>query len=373
MKQQIKKLHQAATYLGAFPYEVASELIERFSKENDLVVDNFSGKGTTALASRVLKRKFIGNDLNPYAYVLSKWKCAHLDKDKLIAIVNNLEQKFFSSFDISQINWDNYQDLLVYYSPVVLEQLIFLCQQIGISWSQNSDYLNGLLVIIFSLMYGSARKDGTTRYFSLSMPSSISMSINYVRNYAKKHNLTRPEHKNIFRLIREQIEFKWSQLLEVPFEGQIYYHNSLNEFEFIKDNSATLVVTSPPYLNLVNYASNNWLRLWMLGYEKANLKEHIKLSDNLKLAQWQEFIFAYLNNIYHKIKPGGTLCLIVGTVYGSPIIEQFWSEYKHKLPQWEFVELINQDVAANAKTLRSAGAKAGRATKVEQVLILKKR
>lgn len=370
--KEIKKLHQSATYLGAFPYEVASELIERFSNAGDLVVDNFSGKGTTALAARVLKRKFIGNDLNPYAYVLSKWKCAHLDKAKLIAIVSSLEQRFFSSASSWQIDWDNYRDLMVYYSPVVLEQLIFLRQQIGISWSQNSDYLNGLLTIVLSLMYGPARKDGTTRYFSLSMPSSISMSVNYVRNYAKKHNLVRPEHKSIFNLIREQIEFKWSQILETPFDGQIYYHNSLNEFEFIKDNSTTLVVTSPPYLNLVNYASNNWLRLWMLGYDKANLKDHIKLSDNLKLAQWQEFIFAYLSNIYSKIKPGGTLCLIVGTVYGSPIIEQFWNEWQHKLPQWEFVELISQNVSDNSKTLRSAGTKAGRATKVEQVLILKK-
>lgn len=47
-----------------FPIDLPKFCIEVFSKEGDLVLDNFMGSGTTALACKQLNRNFIGFEIN---------------------------------------------------------------------------------------------------------------------------------------------------------------------------------------------------------------------------------------------------------------------------------------------------------------------
>ena len=44
------------------------ELIEKHSNENDIVLDTFLGSGTTALAAKNKKRKFIGSEISKEYY-----------------------------------------------------------------------------------------------------------------------------------------------------------------------------------------------------------------------------------------------------------------------------------------------------------------
>ncbi len=52
-------------YVGATPSYVVWNLIERYSKPGDLVVDPMAGSGTTLDVARDLGRKALGYDLNP--------------------------------------------------------------------------------------------------------------------------------------------------------------------------------------------------------------------------------------------------------------------------------------------------------------------
>ena len=52
-------------------------MINKHSNEGDLVLDSFSGGGTTAIACKILKRKFLGCELNKEYF------------DKSIEILNN--------------------------------------------------------------------------------------------------------------------------------------------------------------------------------------------------------------------------------------------------------------------------------------------
>jgi DNA modification methylase len=55
-------------HCSAFPIELASWAIECYSKPLDFVLDPFLGSGTSALASKILNRKFVGFEIDPKYY-----------------------------------------------------------------------------------------------------------------------------------------------------------------------------------------------------------------------------------------------------------------------------------------------------------------
>lgn len=50
------------------PLDIVERLVRNSSKEGDLVLDCFSGSGTTAHACKISNRKFIGSEINAEYY-----------------------------------------------------------------------------------------------------------------------------------------------------------------------------------------------------------------------------------------------------------------------------------------------------------------
>jgi len=59
-------------YRGNWSPYIPRNLILRYSKENDIVLDPFLGSGTTLIETKLLKRHGIGVDINPEAIEISK-------------------------------------------------------------------------------------------------------------------------------------------------------------------------------------------------------------------------------------------------------------------------------------------------------------
>lgn len=64
-----------AKYRGNWTPYIPRNIILRYSKEGDTVLDQFVGGGTTAVEARLTHRNFIGFDINPESVTLSKEKC----------------------------------------------------------------------------------------------------------------------------------------------------------------------------------------------------------------------------------------------------------------------------------------------------------
>ncbi|MGL4343167.1 MAG: DNA methyltransferase [Metamycoplasmataceae bacterium] len=368
------KMHSISSYLAMFSPSLPNFFIKKYSKENDLVMDNFSGRGTTGLVSRELNRKFIGTDLNPYAIVLSRSKIENYLKNDIIDLVCKMEKKFNENkvHFYNKTKQKKHKELLIYFSRKTLAQLIFLREEIGKTWRENSSENNAILAFALGLMHGPMKKNGETIYFSLSMPNTISMSPNYVEKYSKINNLKKPKG-NIFIKIINRINDKYDEnIIPKKFEGLIFENNATIENENIKDDTVNLVITSPPYLNIVNYTNSNWLKLWLLGYDRNKLKKEINLTDNLNLENYKFFIQNYLNSIYKKIKKNGIVCLVVGDIFEMPLIENVWNSIKNDV-NFKFKEIYKDNsYSQNYKITNMLNSKKGRATIIEKVLVLVK-
>src|SRR3954447_21518819 len=67
-------LHPMCSYLASFPAALAHAFVGRYSRPGDVVLDPFSGRGTTPLQACAEGRIGVGNDLTPLAHLLTAAK-----------------------------------------------------------------------------------------------------------------------------------------------------------------------------------------------------------------------------------------------------------------------------------------------------------
>ena len=63
--------HGYYTYPAKFIPQLVSQLINKYTKEGDIVVDPFMGSGTTIVEAIVNNRIGIGTDINDIAYMVA--------------------------------------------------------------------------------------------------------------------------------------------------------------------------------------------------------------------------------------------------------------------------------------------------------------
>lgn len=92
---QIPFLNPKAKERVGYPTQKPIELLEKIlkiaSKEGDIVLDPFSGSGTTAVTAKLLKRNFIGFDININAIELTQLRLKELVKTESKLLKNGLE------------------------------------------------------------------------------------------------------------------------------------------------------------------------------------------------------------------------------------------------------------------------------------------
>jgi hypothetical protein len=80
----------------------------------------------------------------------------------------------------------------------------------------------------------------------------------------------------------------------------------------IADCSVQLTVTSPPFLDIVQYAQDNWLRCW---FNQIDVKEVSRGITQVKTIEaWSEFMGQVLHELFRITRPGGWVAFEVGEV-----------------------------------------------------------
>ena len=78
-----------------------------------------------------------------------------------------------------------------------------------------------------------------------------------------------------------------------------------------------LVVTSPPFLNAVNYQLDNWLRCWFNSIDEEKIAQKITACSTLPA--WAEVMGAVFVELYRVTSPGGWVAFEVGEVKNGTI------------------------------------------------------
>lgn len=297
-------LHEIS-YRACFKPELPRFFITRLTGEGDLVYDPFMGRGTTIVEAALLNRVPAGCDINPLSRLLTY---PRLNPPEIAEVEERLE-----SIDLMKPR-DIREDLLVFYHPETLRSITNLrAYLLKREEHETADGVDGWI-----RMVATNRLTGhSTGFFSVyTMPPNQAVSVDSQRKINEKRSQTPPlkEIKAIImrksRSLLRKLNKEEAVLLRSLSPKARLLTSSADSTPGLGENTVNLVVTSPPFLDVVNYQQDNWLRCWFNGIDTGS----VNIWQLSKPEEWREKMTAVFAELRRILVPGGYAAFEVGEV-----------------------------------------------------------
>ena len=308
-QRQAHSLHEIS-YRACYKPQLPRFFIERLTEPSDAVYDPFMGRGTTLLEAWLLGRRPMGNDINPLSRVLLE---PRINPPTLEAVAQRLD-----CIDLSTAV-EEFEELEVFYHPNTLRQIIALKEYLlKLEEEGELDQVDRWIRMV-AINRLTGHSNG---FFSVySMPPNQAVSIASQRKINERREQTPDERDIVPRILK-----KSSSLLRDYLGSPLTDHDQLlsallttdeaSDVTGIEAGSAQLVVTSPPFLDVVNYQADNWLRCWFLDLDSSE----IAISQLKNVDDWVAAMTAVMRDLKRIVAPGGHVAYEVGEVRGGKLL-----------------------------------------------------
>jgi hypothetical protein len=305
-QRKASSIHEIS-YRACFKPQLASFFIERFSDEGDLVYDPFGGRGTTIIEAGLLGRRVVQNDINPLTKLLTKPRFFVPSKDSVSNRLSQIPLDYDQSPPI---------DLSMFYHPATEKEILalrkFLSEHAG---PEGDDEVNAWI-----RMVATNRLTGhSSGFFSVyTLPpnqavspgaqAKINIKRQQVPSYRDTHEIIMKKTRTLTRNLTDD---ERERLRKAGSAGVFLTGDAASTPE-IQDNSVQLTVTSPPFLNIVQYSKDNWLRCWFNAIDDIAIGKKITMTHSLDV--WVSMISGVFQELFRITRPGGWVAFEVGEV-----------------------------------------------------------
>ncbi|DAC24391.1 MAG TPA: site-specific DNA-methyltransferase, partial [Candidatus Thalassarchaeaceae archaeon] len=295
-------------YRACFKPQLPRFFIERLTQPGDAIYDPFMGRGTTPMEAFLLGRRPLGNDINPLSRLLLQ---PRLNPPTIKEIENRLDK-----IDLSHAE-EEYDGLLAFFHKDTLCEIISLKEYL-LKREESGEIDN---VDAWIRMVAINRLTGHSEgFFSVyTLPPNQAVTIKRQEKINANRNQV-PDYKEIkTRIIKKSKSLlkDWKELETPGMDPSCVLTTGDSRFASnIEDNSAQLVVTSPPFLDVVNYQADNWMRCWFIGIDSSD----INISQLKSIKEWEATMTGVLTDLRRIVKPGGHIAFEVGEVRGGKVL-----------------------------------------------------
>lgn len=289
-------------YRACFKPALAAHFIEKFTKPGDTVFDPFMGRGTTPLEAALRGRSAAGSDANPLCEMLA---APRLDPPSIGEIAEWLDH-----FDWKQ-EIETPAELLAFFHPETLRKI---CLLRAAFLARTPDRIAAWI-----RMAALTRLTGhSPGFFSVrTLPPNQAILPAAQLSLNARLGIS-PPPRDVAALILK----KSRSLLRRPpnFDPTLSAKHRLwtgraESRSPLGENSVALVVTSPPFLNVVDYRRDNWLRCWFAGIDPEAVPRCTG-----SLAEWKSLLTAAMVEIHRVLRPGGHAAVEVGEIRRGKIL-----------------------------------------------------
>ena len=247
-------------YYAMFPLDFAFEIVSKYSKEGDYIIDPFAGRCSSIYAGGVLGRNSLGIEINPVGWLFGTVKLKPAEKSE---VIDRLLEIYLKREDYSCVIKAMPEFYHICYSDEVLKFLLAIRDLLD--W-QKSNVDATLMSIVLVYLHGKLGEG-----LSNQMRMTKSMGMNYSVEWWKKNGFTKPPLLNPYEFMLKKIEWRYAKGKPEVTESAVVFGDSSTELEKIAERAIqndirfSLLFTSPPYYSITDYHADQWLRLWLLG------------------------------------------------------------------------------------------------------------
>jgi len=290
-------LHQLSPFLGKMKSTMAKELVQTYSSPGDTVLDPFSGSGTVPLEAAIEQRNAIGIDRNPYSILLSK---AKLHPPATEEAAKQAAEKYLEQIDPEPgVGTDSIPEWVAeFFHPKTLSGIAQLCPLLH----ENDEHF--LVTCLLGILHHQR-------------PGFLSYPASNLRPYLRDEKFPREEYPEKYEY--RKIEPRLISKIERAYRRFPEFDESLRRSvlegdsadvmqQEIADEVIDTIITSPPYMNKLDYGRDNRLRLYFLGIEDYQELDGSPESRQ----QYRDFLDRFLTEATRVLRPNGTLIFVMG-------------------------------------------------------------
>jgi hypothetical protein len=297
-------LHEIS-YRACFKPQLPRFFIDRLTEPGAVVYDPFAGRGTTPLEAALAGRVPFACDINPLSAVLLGPRLAPPAIDDV--------RRRLESIDLDRPVRAPH-DLEVFFHPETLNQIAAL--RAYLHGRERAGTLDGVdrWIRMVTVNRLTGHSPGFLSVYTLPPNQATSVASQRKINAARGQVPPKRELRAIVLRKSKALTTSLTHADERHLAGAspraALLTKAADDTPEIPGGSVDLVVTSPPFLTVVNYKLDNWLRCWFCGIDPA----HVHITNLQRLDRWQAAMTSVFRELHRVLKRGACVAFEVGEV-----------------------------------------------------------
>lgn len=321
--------HSLCSYHGKLKPAIAHWLVREFTAPGDVVLDPLCGVGTIPFEACLQGRVGLGNDLSELAYIVTKAKLERPAKSDALAVLAQLED--YLAANKGRFSPDAYSDfgfngkLPAYfeentYREILCAREFFLARLPDLTPAEAMVYSAFLHVLHGNRPYALSRRSHPLTPYA---PSGAFV------------------YKSVVEKIGQKLSLNYKCTDFAQFTPGAAFSGDYKTL-LARGLRADCILCSPPFANSMRFYMQNWMRLWLCGWEAADYKT----ADSRFLDKQQEKDFDVYLDFFQTcsalLVPGGKMILHLGKTRSVDMGQEL---SRRAAPWFEVVWLAGEDVS----------------------------